>query len=225
MVYHSEALDGVARKKFEDNRSQAPDETVGKRFDDDNNNHYMRDVLNSPEARRTLLQWAADHKEVFTYLVEFAESRIQDADVFNEKFDPQKKGTMSDEERDEYTINPIYEPARYALLIAEKLDSTSRKVQRLLARTELSFAKAPADYWSAHKRVSRVLELFVADEKLNKDEVFFCRTLRSRIAVKWAEHEHKAGAAKDVKTLERMQEAIRDLVICGQSLDLERVGE
>jgi hypothetical protein len=217
-LYHSAACDGVARKEFEDGGSEAPDESVGKPFDDKND--LMREALRIPDAESTLLKWASTHKEVLDYLVEFAESRIVYADSWNEKLDrsnnPGSNGTMLDKERDPFVLRPNYGPARGALLIAAKLDPISPKIQRLLAATELVYAQGPSDYLAAHSRLSRAISAILADKsdaEENADELFFCRQLRSTLAFRCADEERRAGEVND-ETVKRMSEAVDDLAMC-----------
>jgi serine/threonine protein kinase len=217
--YHSLALDGVAREESEENDSKTPDGILPKLFND--KNHLMHDALASQDASRTLLDWARrDHHEVLSYLVEFAESRSQYADAFNEKLDRNNSpGSTMDEERDAYYLRDKYEPIKNALLIAEKLDPTMLNVQRLLARSELVFADTWADYSAAHERVSHVIASLLADRTSDFDQLLFCRILRSRAAFRWAEHDRGAGHAADEQTLERMREAVEDLAICARTVD------
>ena len=90
-IYHSCARDGIARKKVR--RQQAPKRpksSIPKPFDDGND--LMRDALATPEDASTLLEWAKTTiDEIVTYLVEFAESRIEYADAWNEKLDRQQQ--------------------------------------------------------------------------------------------------------------------------------------
>jgi serine/threonine protein kinase len=223
--YHSVALDGVARKNFDDKSSNAPVGTVRKSFDDQN--HLMHDALEAPGASSTLLAWAKDHSEVGTHLVEFAVSRIRDADAFNEKYDlnnyPQSDEGVSDEERDSRFLGPDYRPARDALLLAERLNANPPKVQRLLARTELVLAKTPAHYLAAYDRLSLVIGSILSDKQERivdeLDELYDCRTLRSEVAFRWAEQERK-GRAVSEETLKRMREAVDDLRRCAQHFNI-----
>jgi len=100
------------------------------------------------------------------------------------------------------------------LLIAEKLDSKLPKIQRLLARTELVFAKLPAHFVKAHERLSGVISSIQSDA----DELLYCRTLRVEVAFRWAEHERTAGSV-DEETLKRMRVAIDDLKQCDRILN------
>jgi hypothetical protein len=184
----------------------------------------MRDALNIPDAESTLLKWASKHEEVLDYLVEFAESRILDADSWNEKLDrsnnPASEETMTDKERDPFVLGPRYEPARDALLLAEKLDPKSPKIQRLLARTELFYAEVPADYLVAHERLSRVIESIVADKSGNSAEgaeLFYCQQLRGVVAFRCAEKEQSARAVNE-ETLKRLGVAVEDLANCTRFL-------
>jgi hypothetical protein len=217
-LYLSHGLDGLARKQIEDKNSKAPEDSIPKPF---NENNLLRDALALPEAESKLLEWAAEHKEVFSYLVEFADSRIQYADAFNDKWDldnPGRKDAMPDDERDAFFLTPKYGPAKNALLLAERLDAKPSKVQRLLARTELVLAKTPEHYLAAHERLSRVIRSILSVKELAADELvelYDCRTLRSEVAFRWAELERKARAVSE-ETLKRMREAVGDLSRCAQ---------
>ncbi len=171
LFHYSVARDGLARMKFEKSRSEAPDEPVAKPFDVKND--MMRDALKIPHASDTLIEWAKNHREVASLLVDFAESRIQDADEWNEKVD--SKNAMSDGERERLSILGPYEAPRDALSIAEKLDSKSPKIQRLLARTELVRAETPGHFSSAYKKVSSIIESLLDDNTQDVVEVFFAR--------------------------------------------------
>jgi serine/threonine protein kinase len=220
-LYLSLGLDGLARKQIEDKNSKAPEDSIPRPF---NENNLLRDALALPEAESKLLEWAAEHKEVFSYLVEFADSRIQYADAFNDKWDldnPGRKDAMPDDERDAFFLTPKYGPAKNALLLAERLDAKPSKVQRLLARTELVLAKTPEHYLTAHVRLSRVIRSILSVKDLaadELDELYDCRTLRSEVAFRWAELERKARAVSE-ETLNRMREAVRDLNKCAQHLN------
>ena len=146
----------------------------------------MRDALKIPHASDTLIEWAKNHREVASLLVDFAESRIQDADEWNEKVD--SKNAMSDGERERLSILGPYEAPRDALSIAEKLDSKSPKIQRLLARTELVRAETPGHFSSAYKKVSSIIESLLDDNTQDVVEVFFARAFAAKL--------HSAGPNK-----------------------------
>ena len=184
-----------------------------------------------PEPRVRSLHGPRTIAKSGTYLVEFAESRIRDADAFNEKYDlnnyPQSEEGMSDEERDSRFLGPDYRPARNALLLAESLDAKSPKIQRLLARTELVLAKTPAHYSAAHERLARVIESILSDQTTDADELTSSMTA-GRCGAKL----HSAGPnrserlrAVSEETLKRMREAVDDLttalntsIICRSSI-------
>jgi hypothetical protein len=128
------------------------------------------------------------------------------------------KEAMSDGERDPYVLGPYYEPARDALLVAVRIDPKSRKIQQLLARTELVLAESPEHFLVAHERIDRVIRSILDDKTHNADELFDCRTLQSEVAFRWAEHERRFGGVNQ-ETLRRMRAAFNDLRTCTQFLE------
>jgi serine/threonine protein kinase len=214
LFHHSAARDGLARKTFEDNRSRTPDQSLLKSFDV--KNYLMRDALKVPGAPNTLFEWAKDHSEALTYLVDFADSRIQDADAWNEIVD--SRSAMPDGERDRLTIQLTYEAPRDALAIAIELDPKSAKIQRLMARTEFVLAETPAHFTAAYNRLSNVIESLRGENSQDVFEVFLVRTLHSEVAIRWAEQQRKDHAV-DNDTLKRMRDAVNELRSCAQGLN------
>ncbi len=99
-------------------------------------------------------------------------------------------------------------------MIAVKLDPTSQKIQRLLAKTEEVFG----DYDSARDRLSRVINSLKGDKRPPKDMLFFCRKVRGRAAFLGVEEQLKSGAKPDPQALKIVELALADLKHCSDYL-------
>ena len=131
--------------------SEKPDD---KKEQYDEADQYLREVLATPDVERTAMAWVKDHLKFETYLVDFADSRMQLADSFAETIDDGRND--QDEVRDRRLRQPTYQLAMDALRLAEKLNPGSQKTQRLLATTEEYFGHFAA----AYERISGVIGWF-----------------------------------------------------------------
>ena len=120
------------------------------------------------------MTWVQDSPEFVSHLVGFAESRIRRADLLGEKYDV--GGRIEDAERDIDVRMSTYQLARDALRLAEKLNSGSLEIQRLLAKTERYFQ----DYAPAYERLSRVIGWFNRGDQ--KDMLFYSHQSRGWLA-------------------------------------------
>ncbi len=188
-IYLAFALDGKAKTK------ESADET-------------MRVALARSDAQTAAFTWGQAHPEFCPLLVQFADARITRADKFAQSYDQDEP--MRDEERDRELCRPSYGLARSALLVAVKLDPTSQKIQRLLAKTEAVFG----DYDSARNRLSRVINSLSEDKHPPKDMLFFCRKVRGRAAFLGVEEQLKSGAEPDAQSLKLVELALADLNFC-----------
>jgi serine/threonine protein kinase len=182
--------------------SLAQNDDLDKQSDSD---RYLLKALAAPDAEYTLMAWSKDHPEVTTYLVDFADTRIQRADSLADQLD--NKNSVPDPVRDRAYRQPAYELARDALLLAEKLDPASPKIQRLLARCERIFG----DYDSAYTRLSVLIARRDSAGTLDGRSLLYCWRLRVWVAFLWAERELRERVSVNERTLARLQEAKADL--------------
>jgi serine/threonine protein kinase len=172
---------------------------------------YLSASLSAPDAKTSLVRWAHRHPEVFDYLVEFADSRILEADRLAERLDDEK---FADARRDDLLRKEMYRTARTALDLAASLDANSPKAQYLLALTEEVFGEFPA----AYDRLSRLIDSDTANRNLDGERRFFCRRLRGRVAFLWAESVRDRKQRVDQATLTRLQKATADFDECRRTL-------
>jgi serine/threonine protein kinase len=177
---------------------------------------YLRKALPASDADRKLLEWSKHRDEVGPYLLRFAESRIDRADIYAQKIDI--GSSISDDERDsEYRV-PTYELASDALRLAYELDPTSQRLQYLVAKTERMNGK----YASAYERLSNVISTIKADKKPDDAPLLIsCYMIRGWVAFLWAEHD--PPQKRDDETQNRLIVATKDLYFCGKYLDNCRV--
>jgi serine/threonine protein kinase len=175
----------------------------------------MLEALLLPDAPAEILQWALRHPEVSTDLVKFANVAIDLADEAAQKYDtdnPHEKGT-----RDRALRERPYDVARRALLIAENLDPDSPTAQRLLAKTD----ELKDNYESAQHRLSRAIDAIKSRGKdADTEMLFFCRQLRGRITFLWVDHDRKLKIRSNEQTLNRLDEAKKDLDACARYLEI-----
>jgi serine/threonine protein kinase len=170
----------------------------------------LREAIAAPDAERSAMTWFKNHLKFDTYLVEFADSRIQRADDLAFKHDDGSDD--SDEERDRELRQPTYQMAMNALRLAEKLNPGCLKTQRLLATTEEYFDQ----HSQAYERLSRLINQF--DPGTENDMLFYSHQLRVWIARTWAEQEQKTGTIGDETRLWLVQ-AVKDSEYCTRYLD------
>ena len=96
-------------------------------------------ALAVPDARRHSLAWADRHPEIALHLRSFANITIDRVDESAQKYDADNSGRESRERSGAPT--QLYELARDALRLADKLDPASPNTQRLLATTEAFFGE------------------------------------------------------------------------------------
>ena len=126
--------------------------------------------------------------------------------------DPQ----ADEEERDTEIRKSGYEIAQQVLLLAEKLDPTSLKIQRLLATTELIFGP----YESAYRRLTHVIESAPSESDRDLADRFFCKKLRGRIGCLWVERERNQGNKSSSESIAFLAKAKDDLLFCERYLGL-----
>ena len=167
----------------------------------------LRLALSAPDRVATLSLWTEQHHEVIDALVEFADSRMMQADEDAEKFDYSGKN-VSDEDRDRVVRRPPYELAKDALALAESLDPSRRRIQFLLAKTERVFG----DFDRGFDRASRLINLIKAEEKPDAGLLFECYALRSWIAFLWADQDRSSARSSPTEaTRNRLVQATKDL--------------
>jgi serine/threonine protein kinase len=181
----------------------AADETMGK-------------ALALADADEALLAWGQTHPEFCPLLVGFADSRILRADELAQSYDQDEP--VRDEKRDRELRKPSYRLARSALEHAAKLDPSSQKIQRLLAKAEEVFG----DYDASRERLDPVIKSLLREKNSQKDMLFFCRKVRGRAAFLGVEERVKSGATLDEKTLKLVQLALTDLDYCSVYLSNNR---
>ena len=129
------------------NASQKPDDP--KQFDEAD--QYLREAIAAQGAQKAAMTWVKDHRKFETYLVDFADSRMQRADELAERYD--NGVSDADEARDRELRQPTYQLAMHALQLAELLNGGSLRTKRLLAKTEKYF-----DHFAdAYERISHVI--------------------------------------------------------------------
>jgi serine/threonine protein kinase len=173
--------------------------------------NHLRDVLAAPDAERTAMAWVKDHLRFETYLVDFAESRINRVDKTGEDYDDGRSG-VKDERRDIELRSPGYQLASDALRLAEKLNPNSLKTQRLLGKTEQHFGL----HATAYERLSRVIGWF-SPAVMNKT-LFFSHEYRGWAARGWGEKDRE-GRTATTETRTRLLEARKDFDYCAQYLE------
>ena len=151
----------------------------------------MREAFSLPDAEGAVIDWAKKHPKVCPLLVTVAEGRIVRADEFAQSYD--KDEPSADKTRDRFLRKPGYELARNILVLAEKLDPDSEKIQRLLATTEEAFGH----HDEAHARLTSLIDKLRADKSSSNDSIFFCRKLRGRVAFLGVEQRLERGEKVD----------------------------
>lgn len=173
----------------------------------------LRQALAIPDAETTIRAWAEQHSEFCPLLVDFAEARIIRADEFAQRYDVDDP-RADDEQRDTELRKPGYDLAQRALLLAEQLDPTSLRIQRLLATTEGLLGH----YASSYRRFTHVIDTGPRETDSDLSTLFFCRKLRGRLAFLWVESERIQGTASDSGTLRFLQDARAELNVCNRYL-------
>jgi hypothetical protein len=175
---------------------------------------WVRKALALPDVERTLLTWSPQHPEFCSLLVDVAEDRISRADwaaVRCDVDDPR----ADEEERDTELRKPGYEIAQQVLLVAEKLDPTSLRIERLLATTELIFGP----YKLAYRRLTHVIDSTPLETEHDKSDQFFCRKLRGKVACLRVESDRRTGKLSSIEMLESLAQAKKDLDFCVRYLN------
>jgi hypothetical protein len=178
---------------------------------------YLRATLAYLDDENTLIVWAKEHPELASFLVDFAEATIQRVDTRAATYD--SDNPADDEMRDTWIKRPSYQPARQALLLAEKLNPNCGEIQmdiqRLLAKTD----EVMDDPASAHDRLSRLIQSNDSGIYENMTKLFFCRALRGRVTFLLVESLRDRGARLDETTLNMLAEADKDLAISARILE------
>ena len=180
---------------------------------------YLREALAISDAENIVVDWSKKHAEFCPLLVEFVDSGIADADEFVQKYDkddPEREAELDSELR-----KPGYELFHPALVLAEKLDPESQRVQRLLATTEAIFG----DYESSYQRLSRLIKLLSKSPDSDVTVLFFCRQLRGRVGFLWIEQQRDDGDQLSEQTIEFLKAAVDDLTKCKTSLEFKVLSE
>src|SRR5262249_48267818 len=136
----------------------------------------LGEAFAKPNAKKCVQSWAKLHPEFCALLVELAEDRIIRADKFAQKYDADDP-RMDEEERDRELRRPGYQLAQEALIIAESLDPTSHRVQRLLATTEEVLGPIDRSY----RRLTDLINVMPKKSDSDLRDLFFCRKLRGRV--------------------------------------------
>jgi hypothetical protein len=166
------------------------------------------------DGESTMAAWAVNHREVIDYLIDFAESRIIQADTDAEKFD--YGSPVSDDERDQMIRKVPYELAREALILAGKLGPTPWKARLLLAKTDRFFG----DFDSAYHRLTALLN---CPQGRTPNNLFQVRRLRVWVAFLRAEKQRRDDGCANQESLTLLRESQKDLNDCQKFLDVERV--
>ena len=209
------AIDALSSLDTLDCRSALVKFYLSLAFDHDDNKkynaeEYLHSALGCNDAKDVLPRWSQNHPEILKYLVEFADSRINQADVLAETID---NGKLPDHVRDAGTRKPIYGKAREALEFAAELDPKSRKIKRLFARSQSVFG----EYESAYQTVSDLISSASSGEEIDDESLvhlFHCWGLRVRVAFLWAERDLHNGVLVDEAARSRLKEAEADLDRC-----------
>ncbi len=207
----------------------------------------LRDALNVPDAKTSLIAWAQTHKELTVYLFKFAESRIkrvdkvaamieadrgagdlssdQGDDLLDDRANAERDLGESAEQRDLECRKPMYELAHEILHALESITSTcpaQRKylpgVERLLARTEDVYG----EYESAFNRISRVLGSMDDGDGSAQDDRYHLRVLRGGVIVGWMDKLRKENAPLRDEMLHNLKLGIEDLSYCRRLLENRR---
>jgi serine/threonine protein kinase len=169
----------------------------------------FREALSAQDAESAVMTWSKKRPEFCPLLIDFVEARLIRADNFAQKYDVENRG--DEQQRDFELRNPTYSVAKDALLLAEKLDPMSQRIQRLLGTTELFFG----DYVNSHERLTRVIDsLPKSGSGSPTDTRFFCRKVRGRGAFLRVEEQLNSGVRLDGETLGLLKLSLADLDYC-----------
>jgi serine/threonine protein kinase len=173
----------------------------------------FREALYGENAKLAVKKWSKQRPEFRTLVVDYVEARLIRADNFAQKYDVENR--VDEQQRDFELRNPTYSVAKDALLLAEELEPSSPRIQRLLATTELFFG----NYTRSHERLTNVINsLPKAGNSSSIDMKFFCRKVRGRGAFLRVEDLIKSGAKLDGETLGLLKLALADLDYCDNYL-------
>ena len=179
---------------------------------------HLRNALGFRDAERTVLKWNKQHGDFSSLLVDVAEDRIIRADEFAIKYDVDDPRADEDE-RDAELRRPGYLIAQKVLLLAEKLDPASLRIQRLIATTELILGP----YDSAYRRLTYVIDSTPSVTDLDFSDQFYCRKLRGRVGCLWVERDRSQGKKSSSETLSFLTAAQHDIAFCVKYLGLKRL--
>ena len=168
------------------------------------------------DVERTVSAWSQQHPEFCSLLVDIAEARINHADDVAVRCDVDDP-RADEEERDTELRKPGYGIAQRVLLLAEKLDPASLRIERLLATTELIFGP----YESAYRRLTHVINSTPWETDLDLADQFFCKKLRGRVGCLWVERDRKLGKESGSETIAFLAKAQEDLEFCDRYLRLK----
>jgi serine/threonine protein kinase len=171
-------------------------------------------ALAFPDVERTVSAWSRQHPEFCSLLVDAAEARINQADNYAIRCDVDDPRD-DEEERDNLLRTPGYGSAQRVLLLAQKLDPTSLRIERLLATTELIFGP----YESAYRRLTHVIDSTPSVTDHDFAVQFFCKKLRGKVACLSVERDRSLGKPSSSDTIAFLAKAQADLEFCVQFLD------
>jgi serine/threonine protein kinase len=207
----------------------------------------LRDALNVPDAKSSLIAWAQTHEELTDYLLQFAAARIERIDKVAAMIDANRDvGNLADDQadnsfgdgengerdlgespdqRDLECRKPMYELAHDILRALESITSTCPaqrkhlpKVERLLARTEDVYG----EYESAFNRITRMLGSLDDGDRSAQDDRFHFRALRGGVVIGWIRKMRKENRPIDDAMLDNLKLAIEDLAFSRVHLENTR---
>jgi serine/threonine protein kinase len=180
---------------------------------------YLREAMAVADAERTVIGWAAKHREFCPLLVDFVKTGLDRADQLAEKYD--KDDTQREEDLDSELRKPSYELFRHALLLAQTLDPASEMIQHLLAKTEQIFGT----YEKSYDKLSEVIESLRNRPNSDLNMLFFCRHLRGRVAFLRVEQQRYEGVQFDDSTVKLLEGALDDLKRCNDHLQVHHFSD
>jgi serine/threonine protein kinase len=192
--------------------AERPDVVKNKRYNE--SDQAIRDALAVPNVEKTVTAWFKDHPKFDLYLVDFADSRLKEADDFAARHDDGK----DDEERDREFRQTTYQMSRKLLALAVKVNPASLRTQRLVAKTEEYFD----EHAQAYERLNRIIGRF--EPGFENDMLFNTRELRIWVAFAWAEQERDQHTA-NTETLARLVDAELDSRFCTKYLKYHKFGK
>jgi hypothetical protein len=190
---------------------------------------YFRAALSDPNLPSRLKSWARNHPRLAPELEDFGVKRFDRARTLLEKIAGSKKTPHALEEQAEEDVKHLYALVERALQLALELNpDLSQKSLRTLAIVE----ERNGNFRSAYERTSSLIDAAmsvyqrvsplrdqVEQARAIRNELYSTRTVRSRIAIKWAGQLHSQGGSRALQVgRDLMDRTLADLNWCNEYL-------